>query len=359
MAFEIIKSFDELLKREDEWKILYQEIDKRTVFQSYEWNATWLENTEVEPYIFFHISPKDKSLDAIFPFCLDKSGTLRFIADIHSDHCTFLIRSKNHTEIYLLLKKLAAEILNTQAIKQIELKNLSSDDPFLGDFFTQFNSRTFVYQSNGYSFLLLPTNKDVSCFAHLKSKKRSELKRISKQFVSCQTDLLEYPAPFPKNDLKKLIQDMRQSGQRDENFIDNTLFHIVETLYRSKHLLIHLVTENERIIAANLIMHSRDDHYLLWIDLFEEKKNLNLFSYIAFMEYLCHNKEKGIIIDFGRGLYPYKTNNFLPYIRLQMTFFHAKSLKGFSFYLLKHWMKESVKPFYKKHKSTINRILGR
>ena len=50
--------------------------------------------------------------------------------------------------------------------------------------------------------------------------------------------------------------------------------------------------------------------YLVWIDMYDDSKMINLYNYILAISSL--SAEESVKINFGRGSYNYKIKNFLP-----------------------------------------------
>ncbi|WP_353661128.1 hypothetical protein [Hydrogenimonas sp. SS33] len=103
----------------------------------------------------------------------------------------------------------------------------------------------------------------------------------------------------------------------------------------------------------------KTDTYLLWIDIYNDTPLINLSSYVSLIKSLCETENETFRIDFGRGLYDYKIKNFLPEIELQYSYYYAKNETLFLRFLTKTLFLLGIKNFYKKNKTSINRILRR
>ena len=66
-------------------------------------------------------------------------------------------------------------------------------------------------------------------------------------------------------------------------------------------------------------------NYLIWIDLYDNTKMINLFNYVSLISSL--SKKNKINNNFGRGDYSYKISNFLPEKKNLSSFYIFKSKK--------------------------------
>lgn len=361
--FRIITNENQFQEIKSQWCELYEKLDNVTVFQSYEWNYQFWKNIHQEDKLFIVVffGKNINSLSAIFPLIVDKKRRLRFIGDIHSDYSDFLITNMEIIDQYDLFKTFQKIIHNENMIKSIELKNINFDNIYLGFMGFQFDYKQIVYQSNAYSYTTLKGDEEFfKSFSHFKSRQRSELKRIYKKnekFTSHIYDNFKTPIPIEK--IKKLMLCMVDNSSRGEGFLDEKLLSTIETLYIKGYLLINEVNKNDNSIAMNFILYNRNK-YIFWIDLYDDIKFINIYSYLKFMEHVCmDNKENENIFDFGRGLYNYKIKNFYPLIKPQVTFFYSKKNSIYIMYIMKLFLKLIVKNFYKNNKLMIDKILGR
>ncbi len=365
MNYKIISTEKDLFSYKKSWHTLYKKTDLLP-FASFEWNAKWYSkayNTSLLYIIFIYESSLNSPL-AICPMMIDKTGCLRFIADTHSDYGDFIIdpsiKSYKYNEI---MKKIAEAIQNEPAIKSIEFKNIAQKNRNIGLFSSLLDYKKIIYQSNAVSFKKIgPKQNLFDNFDYLSSKQRSELKRVYKKHSNLKRVIYDIRAnEFPKSLIEEIVEDMIMNNIRDKNFLNKTLLEVIESLYNEGTMIISsLVDENRRALAMNLILKSRDKSaYLFWIDIYRDIPYINLSSYLYFIEWLTLNKKEPFTIDFGRGLYDYKTKNFIPDIELQFTLYYAKNNFDFIKYLIKLSTLLSIKNFYKKNKSVINKVLHR
>jgi len=364
MGYEIIKSEKDFLMLEEKWVFLFEELEEKNIFKSFSWNYSWWNEIKQTNSLFIvtFFSNIPEKLCAIFPFAIDAKGVLRFIADTHSDYSDILISSGlDRSELYEISKTFNQIIENSNEILAIELKNLTSSYGYLSIILSSFNDKKVFYNSNASSNMIIQGNDFSSCFSHLKAKKRNKLKRLLKKHSTFSTRLyFSNNHTFPESTIKDIVQEMKDNGTRDQNFLNSTLLKIIRTLYENNHLIIHEVYDNDKTLVMNFILHHQSSqNYLIWISVYRNIPKIHIASYLLFIEKMCKNSKDFIILDFGRGLYDYKIHNFLPEIYLQFTFFYAKNNIVFFKYIFKRMIFDLIKPFYKKHKKIINKALRR
>ena len=365
MEFHIIDDKNGFLTYIESWSELY----KKTAllpFSSFEWNYEWYIKAykTQSPFIIIAYESSWETPLAICPFMLDSKGCLRFIADAHSDYSDFLIAPeiKSH-KYYEIMKTIVEAVAKSSKVKTVELKNISQSNKHIAFFSSLLDYKKIIFQSNALSFKKMGAKKSFfENFDYLSSKQRSELKRLYKKHSGFECVIFSTGThKFPKDEIEEIVKEMVSSNLRDKNFLNGTLLGVIESLYNEGVMIISsLIDKEKKIYSMNFILKNKDKSvYLFWIDIYRNLPYLNLSAYLYFIEWLTLNKKESFTIDFGRGLYDYKIKNFLPDIELQFTLFYAKNNLGFIKYLIKLSLLSSVKNFYKKNKSLINRILKR
>ncbi len=365
MNYNIISTEKDLFSYKETWHKLYEKTDLLP-FASFEWNTEWYSKAYKTNFLYIIII-YESSINAplaICPMMIDKAGYLRFIADTHSDYSDFLvdpdIKSYKYHEV---MKKIAEAIQNEPKIACIELKNIAQTNRHIGLFSSLLDYKKIIYQSNAVSFKKMGPKRNLfDNFDYLSSKQRSELKRLYKKHSNLECIVYDVNSnKFPRSQIEEIVEEMVVNNIRDKNFLNKTLLNIIESLYNEGTMIISsLVDEENKILSMNFILKSRDESvYLFWIDIYRDIPYINLSAYLYFIEWLTVNKKEPFTIDFGRGLYGYKIKNFIPEIELQFTLFYAKSSIGFIKYLIKLSALLSIKDFYKKNKSVINKVLRR
>lgn len=365
MKFKLITDASELETVKDAWMKLYESIDDATSFQSYVWNEAWwsLGHHPSDRLFVIYFYEKDVSTaHAIFPFFIDKDKTLKFIASIHSDFSDFLIDAFAKQQLYKIFSTVHKIIDSNPDIDSIELNNLNQNNEYIGMFSLYFDYKKITYQSNAYSYKVLSPHQDfIDCFDYLKSKQRSELKRIykkNKHFLSQRLHIEN--TRFPYENIKEIIHEMVDGGQRDQNFMNDSFLNIIRKLYEDGSLIINEIHDDTQTLSMNFILYNeKNNHYIFWIDIYKNVPKINLYSYLEYIRSLSQGCNSPFTIDFGRGLYNYKIMNFYPRIELQFTLFYSKKQAKFLKYLFKLSSKLIVKNFYKKNKTIINKLLRR
>ncbi len=361
MKFEIIDSKERLLEIKELWDDLYDRTKQKTIFQSFEWNYEWCEIDRDGHSLFILLYHKEKEPSAIFPFWIDKKGVVRFIADKHTDHCGFLIDLENGSDMYVMFKHTVSAILSSKKCAGIELKNISQHNPYIGIFSTFFDEKQMLFRSNATSSMkLVPGENFFQCFQRLNAKKKQVLKQLLKHNKHYISEIYSHDEPYPDKKIRDLAYDMIKRGERSEAFFSDDMLTLFGQMFQKGVLTVHEVrTESGETVAVNLLIRLEEDRYMFWIDLFKDIRKINVVSNLLFMKSLCESASRPVTLDYGRGIYEYKIKNFQPDIDIQLTFFHSKNMGLFLKFLFSYSTKLALMNFYKKHKSTINKMLRR
>ena len=303
MNYRLISNIIEFKGIENEWQALYERDKENTVFQSFEFNYfSWIydllngANTLAIVIAYDH----DK-IKAIFPFYIDKRCRLRFINDLHADFCDSVsIVDVNFNEVIKFL-------ISNFKIHYFQLVNLRKESSLL-DYSTL--NRCSVISDVDYSVLNL--NKGVfpdNCFDY-KSKQKTEFRRVLKLNKDKDYKIIDYTKTlFPKFQIENLREKMILLAIRDKNFLSNSQLLLIEELYLSGKVVLSIVSERGIPNAISFIINSPSE-YLVWIDMYDDSKMINLCNYILAISSL--SSEESVKINFGRGSYNYKIKNFLP-----------------------------------------------
>ena len=84
---------------------------------------------------------------------------------------------------------------------------------------------------------------------------------------------------------------------------------LIEELYKKGKIILSIVKTNNKTNSISFVT-KYSNEYLIWIDMFDESKMINIFNYISLVTVL--SSEQSVKINFGRGGYKYKLLNFLP-----------------------------------------------
>lgn len=362
MEFKIIRDAEECIKFKDNWTDFHNKCKQSTVFQSFDWNYHWynleLTNNKLFVIVFFQSSFKD--IKALFPLYVDQKGTLRFIADIHCDFSDFLFDSDSTSELISIIKLFSKIIEDTNEVKAIELQNLKQNSLWLADLVNNQDYKRFIYQTNAYSYINIDYSKELfDSFAKLNSKQKNKLKKDYKQNSKFLSRFYGNEISFPIEKVMNIVNDMVKRGDRNNDYLNEQLINLIKTMYISGILKIHETYSDNETVAIQFIL-VQNNEYIFWIDLYKDIPLINIYSYLRFIELNFENieirKEK---LNFGRGLYDYKTVKFQPVKEIQLTYFYAKSNFVFIKKIIKIFSKLVLIHFYKKNKSLINKLLRR
>jgi len=305
MRIEFIENIDDFKRLKTVWNTLFNQIDEVTIFQSFEFNYySWLHLLHLNKnYLALCLIYKEEKLIGICPFYIDNRRRLRFINDKHSDICDII--SYASIDIDFLIKEISCKF----KINSFHLINLIS------------HSKFFRNKSKKYSYVIdrcsavysdLDLNKGIfpDNFSDYKSKHKTEFRRILKKHESKLHILLNSKSDvFPLQDIYSLRKKMIDNGVRSNNFLSSDQVKLIEKLYIYGRLKISIVKNDHSIIAISFILYKKSN-YLIWIDLYDDTKMINLYNYVSLISLL--SRKNKININFGRGDYSYKISNFLP-----------------------------------------------
>ena len=303
MKYKLILNIVDFKDIEDDWQALYDKDKENTVFQSFEFNYfSWIydllngANTLAIVIAYDH----DK-IKAIFPFYIDKRCRLRFINDLHADFCDAVsIVDVNFNEVIKVLR-------SNFKIYYFQLVNLKKESS-LFDYSTI--NRCSVISDVDYSVLNLNKGVFPDNYSDYKSKQKTEFRRILNINKDKDYKIINYRNTiFPKSQIENLREKMILLGIRDKYFLSTSQLLLIEELYLSGKVVLSIVSERGIINAISFLVNSQSE-YLVWIDMYDDSKMINLCNYILAISSL--SSEESVKINFGRGSYNYKIKNFLP-----------------------------------------------
>jgi len=304
MEVKILKNINEFKDLEKSWNTLYDRMNSQAVFQSFEFNYySWFYELNNDKNILTLTAVYDETdLTAVFPFYIDNRGTLRFINDNHTDFCDCLASSQ--FDLNVLLHKLKLEF----SINRFNFLNLRYDAKMLENI--KVSSLVRRTSFGEYSILELSKGVFPDNVAEYKSKQKTEFRRILKknkekthEIVSANNSL------FPFKEIKFLREKMIALGIRDNRFLPSSQLKLIEKLYQKGKIILSIVRTQKTINAMSFIIKD-SDQYLIWIDMYDKSKMINIFNYVSLVTLLSSNRS--VSINFGRGTYSYKVLNFLP-----------------------------------------------
>jgi len=303
MKYRLISNLVEFKNLENDWRILYEKNKKNSVFQSFEFNYfSWIYDlVKAKNTLAIVIAYDSDKIKTIFPFYIDKRRRLRWINDLHADFCDAVsIVDINFIEVIEVLR-------SSFKIRYFQLVNLKKESSLLA--YSTIN-RCSVISDVDYSVINLNKGVFPDNGLDYKSKQKTEFRRILKTNKDKDYKIIDYTKTlFPKVQIENLRERMILLGSRDERFLSKSQLLLIEELYLSGKVVLSIVSERGIINAISFIINSPSE-YLVWIDMYDDSKMINLCNYILAISSLA--AEESVKINFGRGSYNYKIKNFLP-----------------------------------------------
>lgn len=341
MKYRLISNIVEFKSLENDWQSLYEKNKKNTVFQSFEFNYfSWAYGLfNEENTLAIAIAYDSDNIKSIFPFYIDKRNRLRFINDLHADFCDAVsIVDVNFNEVIEALR-------SSFKIRYFQLVNLKKESSLLD--YSAIN-RCSVISDVDYSVLNLKKGIFPDNCLDYKSKQKTEFRRILKINNNKDYEITDHTKSlFPKIQIENLREKIILLGIRDKTFLSNSQLLLIEELYLNGKLVLSIVSERGVFNSISFIITSPSE-YLVWIDMYDDSKMINLCNYILAFSSL--SAKESLKINFGRGSYNYKIKNFLPIEKklFSMYIFSSKFLElKFSF---ERKVIQMIKCVYKKIK---------
>ncbi len=307
MQIKIINKIENLLLIKEEWDELFIKGDYST-FQSFDFNYySWKHElfSDNRNQLAITVITIDESVVAIFPFYIDSNRRLRFINDIHFDFCDFISEeSINFSEVYNYLKQ---EV----DFKSIRLINVMKESNIYKEV-KDLNTINIVVKSiSEYSVLNLDKGTFPHNVPHYRSHQKYRINRNLREYKEKQSIIARHQQrSFPKKEILLLKETMINLGLRKDNFLTNDRLLLIECLYNSGIIILHIIRETNKINSISILLEKSPREYMFWIDLFDDSKAINIFNYSSFIKKA--SLEKSLIMNFGRGRYFYKVSNFSP-----------------------------------------------
>lgn len=341
MKYRLISNIVEFKDIEIDWKYLYEKDKKNTFFQSFEFNyLSWKYDLEKKKNILAIVLAYDSCiLQSIFPFYIDKRSRLRFINDLHADFCDSIsIVDVDFNEVIKVLR-------TSFKINYFQLVNLKKVSSLLD--YSSIN-RCSVISDVDYSVLCLNEGLFPDNYLHYKSKQKTEFRRILKINRNKDHKIIDFTnTSFPKDRIETLRERMILLGIRHKNFLPKSQLLLIEELYLNGNVALSIVTESGVVNAISFIIKSQSE-YLIWIDVYDDSKMVNLYNYILAISYL--SSSNSVKINFGRGSYNYKIKNFIPSVNQLFSVFIYSSKYSELYFLFERRVIQLLKCIYNKIK---------
>ncbi len=339
LKIKTIYSLKDFLGLEKSWNELFSS-GNYTFFQTFNYNYLAFENmlskNNKNKLNIIFIKNGDKAV-CICPFYSDKNGVLRFINDIHSDFCDILLDNQFTFKEISLIEK---------SIMSYRFINIKKDSQLLKVF--KNNNFKYVYKENNarFSYINLLKGEFPENNKNLKSKYRHRIRGVVKKNKQSRHMILSYKEQeFPLDEIVLLRDKMIKLNYRNKEYLDSFLIGLLKDLYEKNELIVSKITKNEKIQALSFILVQKNQ-YLIWIDMFDNSKMINIFNYISLLTNL--SAKSNVEFHFGRGDYDYKIKNFCPVVDdlISINAFQNKFLQ--MRFLILTFLINTLKPIYKK-----------
>ncbi|HSN61174.1 MAG TPA: hypothetical protein VLR49_09570, partial [Ferruginibacter sp.] len=289
--------------------------------------------------LFFIVVKRNHLIVAYLPLYIDKNKILRFVFDKHTDYCACVGEQLDH----LSVKDLCKIILQEKEIRGIEFDNLLPADELLNYTRHYLGTGSVIFSYNNHSFL--ETKPGEGMLLHLKSKEKSELKRITKKNEAFPFEIFDRQMEYPLQKVKALRDSMIKSKTRGNDFLEDNFIDFTRLLFEAGELEIFAKSDGERLVSASFVLINNKGKRIVWIDMYDDVPFVNLSAYI---EYINHLEKNNLpYLSLGRGSYDYKSKNFLPQIENLYNLRYHKSKFHFLFTNF-HPIKQFVKRLMRK-----------
>lgn len=348
---KIIRDKDSLLEIRSIWNQIFVKDNEATPFQRFEYiYATLSLEPSIEKSLFILMVKDDPSNQwiAMFPFVLDKKGTLRFINARHTDFCAPLI---NHDfNDFNLYKEVSDYISGERIIKRMILENIVQYSQLTGVLKPHFRYM-ITHDMNFYSSIKIYSSvndKDsMSAFRHVRAKQIKNLRKSKKQTnTNCTFEIYcaSNGQAYPQKEVDELVGQMLADGIRVKEYFSDRMLAFWKELYNAGVLSAALLYENGEVKTCNFMYYDdKHNEYIKWLMLYKEN-SWNMKINIMIADYLYNHG--GATINFARGIYDYKLTNFHPdvkplfCVRIAKTpWGHIKNMLGAAF----HYSKPIIK----------------
>ena len=318
-----------------EWNSLFLNANDVTFFQTFKYNwIAW--ETFATPndklYIIIYRT-NDKELQAIFPFYINGKGFLKFINDRHTDFCNIII-SKEVVAIYNLMNDVWKFVEEDKLIRFLLLDNVVSNSPILA-YWKVFQGNAFVFSQTEHSWLNCPKSESIfSEFRHLNAKERKRLVTLDKKSVQCNMKIFNIAnEPYPEHVINRIIQLMIDSGLRSSSYLNDTMRLFMRKLYENGLVELPVLYDNGEPISLGFVFVNEQRTYSMrWVILYKSGQ-FNLWNNVR---YIVEKSQIGSsVVDFGRGGYDYKMQNFRPQVENLYRFMASKTKWGNWYVLFK------------------------
>lgn len=328
---KVIREISELNNLKDEWNRLWKISTEATPFQKFEYVRLSLEYFESEGSSLYIMTITDNNkgnVIAIFPTVLEKSGKLRFVNYAHSDFCSAIIDPEYCN--YNLFEEISSYIKSDKEIKVVEFTNLKSDNSLIA-VFKPFIRTCFVHDICYYSEIPIQlSEKDTSFldgFRYINGKRKKKLKKLHASMENdCDFHIYNKINNdiYPEQAIQYLTELMVKNGIREKSYFSESMLNFWRELYEKNILIVALLSKNGVAMSCNFMyFDEKCNEYIKWIMLY----SMNDYNLSVNVEIANHiYTHGGGVINFARGIYGYKMENFHPDVKVLYRVVITKSL---------------------------------
>ena len=342
MRIKIISEIQEFSAFKDQWATIFNNKDY-SFFQTFEFNYySWItelcKNKLNKLCIVLIVN--NELVSTIFPLYIDSKKRLRFINDRHADFCDALSNEKYDFKIIL------SEINNQFKFDSVNFINLTNNSYLYHLYKEHTDSNILLKPFTKYSDLHIPIGIFPDNVLRYRSKQKTEFRRVKKKNSGKDHYILiNEDSYFPINEIYQLRERMVRLGFRKANFLDEDRLLLLKELFNSNRILISIVKSKGSTNAISFISRNENE-YLFWIDMYDNSKLINIYNYILFIENI--SLDDSVNINFGRGVYDYKLENFKPDIKQLFAIYIYKNKFKLTLFLVFDRTNNFLKSVYKK-----------
>ena len=309
MKIKIISEIQDFLDYKNQWDAIFN-IHDYSFFQSFEFNYySWINELSINKLNRLCIISlvNNGLVSTILPLYIDSKKRLRFINDDHADFCDVLSKEKFDLETIL------SKTRDRFKFHSVHFINCTKDS-FLYNLFNgnELNNSLLIPNAK-YSDISISSGSFPNNLIRYKSKQKTEFRRVKKKNLDKEHNILrKEDSDFPIDEIYHLRERIINLRLRKDNFSDESRLLLLKELYNSNRIIISLVKTKDTTNAISFISRN-NNKYLFWIDMYDNSKMINIYNYISFIENVSLNHS--VNINFGRGVYNYKLENFKPDIK--------------------------------------------
>lgn len=303
---QVFETSDGFRSLEKVWRVNEQN-GKLRIFQTYDWcvNA-WekiLSRDKKNSLFLLKWSQDGKDDVIIFPFYIDKDGTLRFILDIHNDNNDVVI-SDEDVNRHWVYREVSDVILKDSRIKSVWLQKMRGDSEALNQLAVCLPG-ALVAKDNAFAYIKVNETGDFAASQkHFRSENRKHVRKLLKQAEARDYELMrkDRGVAYPRVEICKLRDAMIANGDRAMGFVTDEMIDLAGAMYDLGACEIPVFRQDGQIISLEFRL-LKGDYSLDWIYLSTDPRTGTEIN----VKYCVDRAKTQVgVIDFGVGAYEYK-----------------------------------------------------